>query len=184
MSVNTTVTLGGNDVPIGIGHATDSDYAPVRPPAHPCVGSGWQPRKAEIIPDPIRARWYALKKSRIPERVFDTLLKDATYATTHKGMSEVSVDAIDDFLEFWTRLREPSEPVVSISPKGYVVVEWFSDPDHVLAVLFAGDKKAVFNLFDGTAEIDGCEDREEFDDMIGMLGARHHSPFKWSDAVA
>lgn len=142
------------------------------------------PISAEIVTDAMRACWYALKLSGLPDNLFTELMNCAVYSQKSRGFEEVSEAAISDFLEFWKDVPDMVEPLLTTTPNGGVGLEWFKDPEHVLAVMFPGNSYAIFNLFDGDAEVDGKEPRAAFREIVAMLEARNSSPFSWAEPDA
>ena len=142
------------------------------------------PISAEIVTDAMRACWYELKQSNLPDNLFTELMNCAVYSQKNRGLEEVSEAAISDFLEFWKEVPNMVEPLLTTTPNGGVGLEWFKDPDHVLAMMFPGNSYAIFNLFDGDAEVDGREPRAAFREIVAMLEVRNASPFLWTETDA
>ncbi len=138
-----------------------------------------------LIPDAIRTNWYLLSRSKLPERAFNDLMTAASsHERTYGGlMKPLSWESLRGFLGLWKAVRDNSaEPVLSISPTGDVIAEWFSDPDNSLVIMATGDGDLIYSLFDRGKPCEGTVDSETLGNMIAMFLARDPNPFGWSDA--
>lgn len=140
---------------------------------------------ANLMPDAIRSNWHLLSQSKLPERAFDDLLMAASsHERTFNGpMKLLSSRSLGGFLTLWEAVRDHSaEPVLSISPAGDLIAEWFSDPDNSLVVMATRDGELFYSLFDRGQPCEGIVDSETLGNMIAMFLARDPNPFGWSDA--
>lgn len=139
----------------------------------------------KTIDDPIKSvvprayidNWFRLYLSDLPERVFTDL-----FSTTYRRPA-VNESALSAFLSVWDLVRgKCAEPVVSVSPKGDVVVEWVKDMENSLVLMASRHKHIHFSLFDKGMPVEGVERAETAANLIAMLEARDVNPLHWTDA--
>lgn len=141
-------------------------------------------RESEIAPSIVN-HWFELSRSQLPDRVFTALVAAAGARIKARGVGarELSGEALTTFLDLWSKVREfCAEPVVSVSPKGDVIAEWFSTPDDSLVIMAGRDKVVHFSLFDEGAPIEGWVTGDRAAILVARLTAGARNPFQWSDA--
>lgn len=140
-------------------------------------------QSSDVTPKALRAYWHAL--TELPEPVFKNLFSDAVAAEKRKFQGNFGLlpESLKLFLDFWGLiLLEASNPVLSISPKGCLVGEWFLDPDNSLVLMFGGEKKIFFSLFDQGFPCEGIENgKNGLTNLAQMFLSRAPNPFMWSD---
>lgn len=140
---------------------------------------------SNVTPSAITLNWYALRK--LPENLFACVYESASaaelkIASGHPGMRP---GALKDFISVWEGVSDIADlPTVSVTPKGYIVSEWYLDPDNSLVLMFDGLGKLYYSLFDKGNPCEGYEEaNEEFEypNLLRMLRSRTQNPFSWSD---
>ena len=167
------------------GGSPEEDWADYQIPSDPGFDANVEPVVTNLIPDAFRSNWYLLSKSRLPERAFDDLLIAASSheRTFDDPMKPLSSKSLSGFLKLWAAVRDYSaEPVLSISPAGDVIAEWFDDPDNSLVVMSNQNGKLLYSLFDQGEPCEGTARTDRVGDLVAMFLARETSPFSWSDA--
>jgi hypothetical protein len=142
-------------------------------------------RELTIVPGAFRAQWFRLGRSQLPNSAFTHLLAAAIMQRLSKptGSSGLSSGSLITFLKLWEALGgECAEPAVSISPKGDIIAEWFSDADNSLVVMAHRNRVLHFSLFADSAPVEGWERYEKIPEVVAMLKARKSDHFCWSDA--
>ena len=143
------------------------------------------PAVTNLIPDAIRSNWYLFSQSKLPEGAFNDLLMAASsHERTFGGpMNLLSSKSLRGFLGLWEAVRDHSaEPVLSISPAGGVIAEWFSDPDNSLVVMSNRNGDLFYSLFDQGEPCEGIARFGRVRNLVVMFLARETNPFSWSDA--
>ncbi len=163
----------------------EEDWADSQIPSVPVFDANAESVVVNLIPDAIRSNWFLLSRSKLPERSFNDLLMAAiSHERTFSGpMKPLSSTSLRGFLRLWEAVRDCSaEPVLSLSPAGDVIAEWFRDPDNSLVVMSARDGNLFYSLFDQGQPCEGFADSENPGNMIAMFLACEPIPFGWSDA--
>lgn len=136
---------------------------------------------SNVTPSSIRSHWHDLRI--LPGDVLASLYVDAISAEFNDSRHGLLSEALGCFLLLWKHVAEnAAHPELSISPKGYLVAEWYVDPDNSLVVMFNGNSQVFFSLFDHGRPCEGYEEGEEgIRNLVKMLISRTPNPFKWSD---
>jgi hypothetical protein len=141
-------------------------------------------REATTVPGLLGSSWYRLFRSKLPDRVFRSLSVHFSAGWSLEAPKVVpSSAALDVFLRLWEHVGGASaEPVVSVSPKGDIVAEWFDDAENSLVAMAHRDRVLHYSLFDSGEPVEGWVGPDHLSDFVSMMTARAKNPFNWSDA--
>lgn len=139
---------------------------------------------ADTVPFGVEAHWEGFRRSGLPPRVFNALLSASISPKRLLGrFSPLSGRSVSIFLALWAAVKDFSaEPVVSVSPKGWVIAEWVKDNDNSLAVMFSSDNALVYSLFEGGVVREASVPSNDIAGFVQFMLACQENPFSWSDA--
>lgn len=138
---------------------------------------------ANVTPGSIRSNWHALKDT--PEPLLNSIYQNATFAESLKpnGRPGLLGRSLETFLMVWRLVSAfAGLPVLSVTPKGYLIAEWYSDRENALTMMFSGNGRVHYSLFNNGRPCEGYEDDpERYAELVRMLTSRDTNPFLWSD---
>ena len=130
------------------------------------------------------ANWWGLRNSTLPEGVFNELVNAATSADRLQGnFAPLSANSLEMFLLLWELIKDmAAEPVISVTPSGCVVAEWYEDDENSLAILAGEGQDLHYSLFENGAIVEGSTPRDQLPDFTAEMRNRQQNPLTRSDA--
>lgn len=140
---------------------------------------------SNVTPSAITSNWFALRK--LSPKLLASVYEAASYAeskkaTGHPGMHPKALKAFITVFEGVSDIAVT--PTLSVTPKGYIVSEWYLDPDNSLDLMFDGKGTVFYSLFDNGAPCEGFEPEDDdcqYPNLLRMFRSRDPNPFSWSD---
>ncbi len=167
---------------VRLGHAWST--APANLPAFASPIWGAEQIQRPSLPHAFIVNWALLhERSGFLPEVFSKLLLEANSPKRVRGeFAPLSAAALSSFAFLWASVKDyAAAPVVSITPAGGIVAEWFMDPDNSLVVLCDRHGEFAFSVFRDGEPLEDSRQLPQLAEMIDRIERHAAAAFTWTE---